>query len=115
MRNLLIRIAMLHGRLFAASERDDRRVGQIRVLQAGREVRRANRLRETYRRTAGDAGVPVGHVSDRFFAVAQYAGDTERAQFDQGSAEDGVDEEHVRGAVGRQAAREKLRAGDRFH
>ena len=114
MRNLLIGIAMLHGGLFAAGERDDRRVGQKRVLQAGREVRRTDRLREANRRTPGDPGVAVGHVSDGLFAMAQYAGDAERAKLDQGAAQHRVDEEDMRGAVGGQAAREKFGTGDRF-
>ncbi len=106
--DFLIGVAMLHGGLLVAGHRDHRNTAEIGVLQARGEIGGAHRLGKADTRPAGDPGIAVGHVSDGFLAVTQDAGDAERAEFNQGTAQDGVDEEDVRRAVGGEAASQVL-------
>src|SRR6185437_237610 len=71
-------------------------------------------LREADAGAAGDARIAIGHVGDRLLAVSQHAGHAQRAELDQRTAENGVNEEDVGCAIGRQAARQIVGAGDRF-
>jgi len=112
--NFLVGVAVLQRFRLAAGEGDDRHPAEIGVLQPRGEVGGADRLREADARPAGDAGVAIGHVGDRLLAVAEHALDAKAAELDQGPAQDGVDEEDVRDAVGGEAAGQILGPGDRF-
>ena len=114
MRNLLIGIAMLMRRRLAAGDRDDRAAAETRILQPRRQVRRADRLREADARPAGDARVAVRHVGDGLLAVPQHALHAQRAKLDQRAADHRIDEEHMRGAIRLQAARQPFGAGQVF-
>ena len=113
-RDFLVGVAVLVCRRLASGDGDHRAAPEPGVLQSGGKVGGADRLREAHRRLAGDARVTVGHVGHRLLAVAQHALYAQRAKFDQRAAHHGIDEEHVRGTVGGQAARQPFGAGDRI-
>ena len=112
MRNLLVGVAMLVCRRLAAGDGDHRAITEERILQSRCEVRRADRLREADAGAAGNPRVTIGHVSDSLLAVPQHALDVQRSQLDQCAPNHCVDEEHMRRAVGGQAACQPLGAGE---
>ena len=98
--DLLIDLAELGARLAPAGHRDDRRMGEPGIAQAGREIERADHLGHADARLAGGARVTVGHVGGGFLAVDVEALDVGAAlHLDEAAAQHGGHVKHVGDAV----------------
>ena len=97
--HLLIRVAVAPAGLRAAGDGDQRRVRHERIAQAGREVRRADLLREAHARRVLRARVAVGHVHGGLLAVREYLLYAEAVRLRQRVHQYGRHEEYVRNAV----------------
>jgi hypothetical protein len=98
--NLLIDLAKFCLRIAPAGHRDDRRMRQIGIAQAGREIESPDHLRHADAGLAARARIAIGHVSRRFFAMAMHARDLgPPLHFGKGSPQHGGHHEHVRDAV----------------
>ena len=113
-REFLIGVPMMQQRRLASGQRDHRAVAEIRILQSRRQIRRTHRLSETDPRPAGDPRIAIGHIGRRLLGMRQHARDAQRAKLDQRAPQHCVDEEHMRGAVRRQCARQPFGACDRL-
>ncbi len=109
--DLLVHPLEFQTRMSAPGQRDHRRVRQMRVPQAGREVHRTDHLGRAHARTARHSRVTVGHIGRRLLAMCVDPDDV-RPPFHlhQREVEDGRDHEEVSDAVGGQHLRQHLGA-----
>ena len=113
--DLLVGVALLVEPALAAGQRDDRRAGQVRVLQAGRQVGGPDRLGHHQRRAAAHARVAVGHVGGRLLAVGLDGGHAQLAHLQDGGGHDVRHVEDVREAVAVDGLGDEAGAGHRGH
>ena len=98
--DLLVDLAELGARLAPAGHGDDRRMGEPRIAQAGREIERADHLRHADAGLAGGARIAVGHVGGGFLAMHVQALDVGAAlHLDEAAAQHGRHVKHVGDAV----------------
>ena len=115
MLDFLVGVAVLVGQGPVAGDGDDRGKAQKGVLQAGGEVGRADRLGHADRRAVGGAGVAVGHISRRLFAVGHHPLHTDHFHFGQDAAGNGGNIKDMGQAVPVQGFGYKAGAGHSGH
>ena len=79
--HFLVGVAPLVTLLLAPGDGDNRRTSQPGILQARRQVDRANRLRHAQPRRAPDAGIGIRHISGGFLAAGLYTLDAQFFHF----------------------------------
>ncbi len=113
--DLLIGVALLVALRPPPGHRDHRRAGEIGILQAGRQIGRADRLRHAHAGAPGDARIAVGHVGGGFFAMHHDAAQAELFDFFERANAEHRHEENVRGAVAFKGLGDKAGAGHLGH
>ena len=109
MRHFLIGVAVLMADRLVPGQRQHRAAAEIRILQPGGEIGRADRLRRHHAGPAGDPAIGIRHVDGGLFGMRQHRLHADPFQLQQGPPQHRIDEEEMRLAGGLQAARQPLR------